>query len=175
MADEERSTVSEQGNGRAPRPVHPRIDWERRDASLFGVLLVAASTVVFGIVLLVLLFTFFKGEERNLRASKGSAFPLAPHPSDELPARPRLEPIEQMEHIEEASVFRRLLAKENQLHSYGETSDADFVRIPIDVALRIAAKQLPVSEPRSEDRRRQSGLIDAGESNSGRLFRGERR
>ena len=50
--------------------------------------------------------------------------------------------------------------------------DQGFVRIPIDQAMALLENKLPArQEPPAGQSRRQNGLVDAGESNSGRMFR----
>lgn len=47
-----------------------------------------------------------------------------------------------------------------------------FIRIPISRALALLANKLPARpEPPASQRRRENGLVDAGASNSGRMFR----
>ena len=62
--------------------------------------------------------------------------------------------------------------KNQTLYSYGPTHDEDYVHVPIDEAMKQLANKLPVREaPSAEQARREGGLVDAGESNSGRMFR----
>ena len=59
---------------------------------------------------------------------------------------------------------------ESTLHNYGRTSDQNFVHIPIEEAIKILAAKLP-SQPRSSPNVYKSyGLVEGGESNSGRIY-----
>ena len=68
---------------------------------------------------------------------------------------------------------KQLAAKEKLLHSYGSTADKGFVQIPIEQAMKAVAGTLPVAKESSQGRAvKGNGLLEAGESNSGRMFRG---
>ena len=74
---------------------------------------------------------------------------------------------------ESAAVNKQLAAKEKALHSYGSTADKGFVRVPIEQAMKAVAGTLPVAKESSQGRAAKgNGLLEAGESNSGRMFRG---
>jgi hypothetical protein len=71
--------------------------------------------------------------------------------------------------VEGTNVWERQLAKERVLHSYGKTDEDGFVHIPIQEAMTTLAEQLSKAKP--PEPAHSEGLLDAGESNSGRMFR----
>ena len=106
---------------------------------------------------------------------KESPFPLQQGPSDGLPAEPRLEQVNRMAEIEKGNVYLMEETKERILHSYGSTPEANFVHIPIKRAMDLLANKLPARAEPAGDAKKENGLVDSGESNSGRMFRGEPR
>jgi len=94
--------------------------------------------------------------------------------ADDLPMKlsiqPRLEPFEPQ--LPTANSFAAdIQAMEGRLQSYGPTDEADFVHVPIEIAIQHVARQL--QKPAAEREPKSRGLINAGDSNSGRVFRGE--
>jgi hypothetical protein len=61
--------------------------------------------------------------------------------------------------------------RDELLHSYGTTDDPQFVRVPINRAIQHLAGKLPVRKSNPGAEAHDRGLLDAGESNSGRMFR----
>jgi hypothetical protein len=98
-----------------------------------------------------------------------SPYPMAPKLSAKLPPEPRLEQLDRLAGVDSSEVNKRLAAQEKLLNSYGPTADKGFVHIPIQQAIRAVAGQLPVRKQRGETTK-DNGLIDSGESNSGRMF-----
>ena len=87
--------------------------------------------------------------------------------------QPRLDQLDRMTPEESAAVNKQLAAKEKALHSYGSTADKGFVQIPIEQAMKAVAGTLPVAKESPQGRAAKgNGLLEAGESNSGRMFRG---
>ena len=190
---------------------HPEIRFEPTDASLRWILGIGISALALGALAFSLLLFFFHQYKNYQAAIKRSPFPLAPGPSEALPARPHLEQLDRVAGIERSNVYEREAAKEDLLHSYGPTlgnltvlgagtvglaspagasplaaivaldagttiPEKGFVRIRIDRAMAILEnKLLSRQEPPASQRRKANGLVDAGESNSGRMFREEPR
>jgi len=150
---------------------NPSIKFEHRDVPFRGVLIIAIIGVVIGATIFALVYWFFLADTQRLAYRRESEFPLAEHPSNTLPAKPRLEEVDRMVGDPREDVFRRLLAQEEQLESYGETKEKGFVHIPIRRAMESLAGQLPVRKERPAPSK-DNGLVDSGASNSGRLFRG---
>lgn len=150
---------------------HPSVSYEPRDVPFRGVLVVAIAGVCIGAAIFGLVYAFFRADTNRLASRRESEFPLAEHPSNELPAEPRLEQIDRLSGIPRENVYLRLSAKEDQLDRYGETKEKGFLHIPIDRAMQSLAGHLPVrKEPPGASK--DNGLIDSGASNSGRMIRG---
>ncbi|HEY5313815.1 MAG TPA: hypothetical protein VIK18_14905 [Pirellulales bacterium] len=157
---------------------HPWIRYETRDARFSGVVLVVAIVAGIATVQFFLVLEFYRSHGRQQAAQKKSPYPLAPAPSApeaQLPLEPRLEEIDRMKGLARENVYRREAAKEAVLHSYGDTPDDGFVHIPIERAMQLVADQLKTRTNAPPGPSRDNGLVDSGESNSGRLLRKEPR
>ncbi len=153
---------------------HPSVRSEKSDASFGWIIGLILGSAVFGVMIHFLVAAFFVGEERLLTSRSKSSFPLAPTPSRALPQEPHLEPLDRLENITSSNVFVREERKLTILDSYGPTAEKGFIHIPIDRAMQQVAGHLPArKEPadQQELQRRQNGLVDHGESNSGRMFK----
>jgi hypothetical protein len=125
-------------------------------------------------------YWFFVGVKDEQARVKKSPYPLAPGPSTALPREPRLEQIDRLAGVETPNVHERETSRLEVLQSYGPTSEEGFMHIPIEQAMKLLAaspqyKLKARPEPSADQKRRSGGLVDAGESNSGRMFRGGRR
>jgi hypothetical protein len=152
---------------------HPAVRYERRDIAFRGLLavLVASVCVIAGVFYVV---WHLYWSEAAMQAEAGrSPYPLAPAPSTKLSREPRLEQVDHQEHAGGADFFPRQAAKEKLLQTYGPTEDKGFVRIPIAEAMKSLAGQRPVAGRPPQSQHKQDGLLDAGEPNSGRVYRGE--
>ena len=113
--------------------------------------------------------SLFKIEQA--RETERFSVPAGRSAGEELPRQPRLEPFEpQLPARESFAADAREL--EAQLHRYGQTEDAEFARVPIEIAIQRTAKQLQwkkCSEFQGLRERRRA--IVSGEANSGRVFR----
>jgi hypothetical protein len=98
-------------------------------------------------------------------------FPLAEHPSRQLPPQPRLEPLEPSDEERRAIMPPSVAVRQERLHSYGKTNEPGFVHVPIGRAIEQLAGKLAVRKQSDQRESADTGLLDAGESNSGRLFR----
>jgi hypothetical protein len=160
---------------------HPHVRSEHRDVTLRPVVISLLAAMCFAALAHWIILKFFYSYRDYQQEIKQSAFPVAPSPAvTEDPRRipePRLEPVDRLAGVEKANVFERELAKEKVLHSYGRTEETGYVHVPIERAMERLANQLPVREggATKTNRYREDGLIDAGESNSGRMFRGKRK
>jgi hypothetical protein len=170
-------TTAVPGEDNRPPPgglLHPEVRYERSDANfrwIFGILL---SALALAAIIYFSVGRFFY-DYRDYEASiKRSQYPLAAAATDTLPPEPRLEEVNRMAGIEKGNVYLREEQQEAILQSYGPVGDG-YVHIPIDHAIDLLAGKLPVrpKQPNAEQARRQNGLVDAGEPNSGRMFRGE--
>jgi hypothetical protein len=152
---------------------HPSVRYEKTDASLRAVLTIIGCAIALGILIFVLVYQFFIGYEGQLAVERKSQYPLAPTPSTALPSAPRLDQLDRLEGKPAVNVYARQKAKEDRLRGYGNTDEAGYVHIPIDEAMKHLADRLPVRKQEPAGPRHDLGLVNAGEPNSGRMFRKE--
>jgi hypothetical protein len=172
---------SEQPRGDEPQEIcypdgrieHPGVSYERGDIGFRWLLAIVAGACCVLAVLGSLVWRFYWFQERAQEEVKKSAFPLAPGLSAKLPPQPRLEQLDRLTAVESVAADKRLAAKEKALNSYGPTAENGFVHIPIQQAIKVIAGNLPIAKESSQGCAAHSnGLLEAGESNSGRMFRG---
>jgi hypothetical protein len=156
------------------KPARPSIKFEPRDVPFRWVLAVSIAFVCIGAVIFSLVYAFFRVDTARLASRRESDFPLAEHPSNALPAKPRLEEVDRLAGIASENVYLRLAAKEDQLGLYGAAQEKGFVHIPIRRAMETLAGHLPVRKEQPAATK-DNGLVDSGASNSGRMFRGASR
>jgi hypothetical protein len=154
---------------------HPSVRYEKTDASLRDILVIMACAVVLGIVIYLVVWQFFVRYSDHLAEKGKSSFPLAPAPSTALPPEPRLEELDRLTGNDASNVYARQKAKEEALRRYGSTGETGYVHIPIAQAIDHFANRLPARKQEAGSPRHDLGLVDSGESNSGRLFRKEPR
>jgi hypothetical protein len=148
------------------------VRFEPTDASFKAVLWILLGAVVFAAVMFPVVLWFFYDFRRYQADIKKSPFPLAAAPSTALPPEPRLEQLDRASGVETPNVYARQEAREGVLNSYGPTGEEGFVHVPIERAMRQLENKLPArAGPPPEQARRGAGLVDAGEPNSGRMFR----
>jgi hypothetical protein len=171
---EEHQPHDEPGPPEAERPLeHADIRYERTDTTLWPVVMVAVAAAVIGAGLFAGIYMFFHQETNRLAIRRTSEFPLAQHPSSELPVNPRLEEIDRLAGIETPNVYLLDLRKEQVLNSLGPTAEKGFVHVPISRAMQVLAEpgHLPFRADQPPASTKDHGLVDAGASNSGRMFR----
>jgi hypothetical protein len=151
---------------------HPQVRYEHRDIWVRWTFYILGIACCIAALHYFLVLKFFWSQQAVQAKLKESPSPLATHPSLELPREPRLEQLDFHAGIVRPNVYLNYAAKETQLHSYGPTDEPGFIHIPIDVAIQRVAGKLPVRERPSDIVVKDNGLVDAGESNSGRMFRG---
>jgi len=145
---------------------------ERTDASFRAIALIILAALALGAVIFAGVLAFFKDYRHSLDDVRKSPYPLARTPSTELPRPPRLEQIDRRAGVETPNVYERQANAEEILNSYGPTREKDFVHIPIERAIELLEnKRLGRAEVPAEQAKKAGGLLDAGESNSGRMFR----
>jgi len=151
---------------------NPSVRYEKSDASFNWVMITIILAALAGLAIFAGVLVFLRGYAAHQGKIKESPFPLAAEPSRSLPPEPRLEQIDRVAEIETPNVRERLAAREEALRRYGRTEEKGFVHIPIERAMGMLENKLPArAEPGAEQARRAGGLVDAGEPNSGRLFR----
>jgi hypothetical protein len=154
---------------------HPAVRHERTDVNHRWILGGLFVSLGFAVLVLYVVWAFFTSYNNYQSAIKQSSFPLAPRPSTTLPQEPRLEQINRLARMESPNVYLRERLQEESLHSYGATPHDGFVHIPIDRAMTWLENRLPARLEPPNSLSKANGLIDAGESNSGRLLRGKPR
>lgn len=167
---------------------HPDVNREETDAKFTPILLILIGAAGLAVVIHLVIWAFMVGWRDHEAAVKKSSFPLAPAPSTDptvlspLPAgEPRLEQVDRLAGVSTPNVYDRQAAKERVLNSPDLTEETGFVKhIPIEWAMKQTLENkkfaLPVRATQPTDEAwRADGLIDAGESNSGREFRGKKR
>jgi hypothetical protein len=157
---------------------HPRVAYERSNAPLGAVLGIMAFVICFACAHYWAAREFFQGLEAHEEQQKRSHLVPALRPDPALPARPRLEQIDRFADIETPNINRRMSVNEAALGGYGETDEDGYVRVPIERAMEQLVGRTPVrKQPSTKQKKgpvRDQGLINAGDSNSGRMFRGRR-
>ncbi len=151
---------------------HPSVHYERTDANFRAIVCIILGTMALAALIQTAVLAFFLDYRQYQDDIKKSPYPLAPGPSTALPAEPRLEQVDRLAGVESPNVYERMSGKEEILNSYGDTPEKDFVHIPIERAMKLLENKLPArAAPSAAAARKGGGLVDAGESNSGRMFR----
>jgi len=153
---------------------HPRVRFERSDANFSPILIILIVVLGIATIHLASVWWFFRHYGVYEAAIKQSSFPLQPGPSDQLAAEPRLEPVNRLAAIEKGNVDVIEASRERILNSYGAL-ESGYVHIPIQRAMDVLANKLPARQKPAGSAQKENGLVDAGEPNSGRMFRGEPR
>jgi hypothetical protein len=151
---------------------HPTVRYERTDASFAWVFGVIVAAAVFGLLIHVIIWGFFREERAALAQKRQSKSPLAPTPSTALPPEPRLEQLDRLRGIDAPNVYVREAVRDDRLSHYGQTGEKGYVHVPIDLAIQILSneKTLPVRKEKEAGTPHDNGLVDGGAPNSGRLF-----
>jgi hypothetical protein len=150
---------------------HPNARYEGKDVRfgcILSLLIAAGCYLAFHFTLIR---GFFRYEDRIHTENGKSQYRLMPTPSAELPPEPRLEQLNRMENKSRETADDRQGEMERLLHSHGPTADRGFVHIPIEEAMKKIVEQLPIRE-QPPDHGKDRGLLDDGQPNSGRVFRG---
>ncbi len=153
-------------------PVRPENRYEETDASLRGVTIVAVVSCLVGAIVFVLVRGFYWAALESQPPAPATTFTAPEKPTEQLPPEPRLELLDRLQKTPASNVSRWEVAEEKSLATYGPSDEKGFVRIPLKDAMEIVVGQLPARKTADEPKFPDKGLIDAGESNSGRMFRG---
>ena len=152
--------------------LHSDVEFDGSEPSLIGVLGVLLAIFV---SFMLSGFVAWRFVQTYMTSATASAAPKEKQysyntSSNPLPKEPRLEPLDRYQGDTDGDIFARQTAMESTLHNYGRTSDQNFVHIPVEEAIKILAGKLP-SQPRSSPNVYKSyGLVEGGESNSGRIY-----
>lgn len=175
------------GDGRIE---HPNVSYERTDASLPWIVGLLLLAVLLAAGVHGSMWWLLKDYKRYEARIKKPDFPLVSGPSNPLPPRPRLEQVDREtdkndpRNIPDTDLMVIESAKLHLLNSFGDTHEHGFAHIPIADAMHLLGtqpdkynapyrKRLPAGIEKVE--KWQRGLVDAGESNSGRMPRPEAR
>jgi hypothetical protein len=165
------------------RMEHPAMQYEPTDVRFRWILLVIVVACGIAALHYYVVLRLFWVEEHAQQEAKRSPYPLAPTPSLKWPAEPRLEQIERLPPLQQTDqaaaaeavhLREQEAAKQRVLSSYGPTDEPGFMHVPIEQAIKRVAKQLSANKQETMVPPKSNGLLDSGEPNSGRMFRGER-
>jgi hypothetical protein len=172
MVDEPRPPDSQQAAERPEgRLENPTVRYERTDANHRWIIGLLGTAVVIGLLIQGGLWLYFVHYRDYQAEVKKSRFPLAPAPAAPLPPEPRLEQVDRISGLKSPNADEIVAPRDTDLNTYGPTAGEGFVRIPIDRALQLLDNKLPARAEAPHDHGKGNGLVDAGESNSGRMFR----
>jgi hypothetical protein len=164
---------AEPGPGSEPSPpVRPEIRYEERDVRFRWVLVVAVVSCVIGGAIFVLVRGFYQVALESRPEGQTPGFASHEIPTSQLPPEPRLELLDRLKKTPASNVAKWERGEEKSLETYGPSDEKGFVRIPLQRALQIVADHLPARKESDQPKFKDRGLVDAGESNSGRMFRG---
>lgn len=162
---------------------HPAVRDEPTDLRFGCILVLIVLVCCLAGIIYSGIWRFFWFQEGVQKEIKQSPYPLAPAPSTAAHPQPRLEQLDRMRPLEQLGRMERMTPAESaavneqlandlkDLHSYSAGKEKGFVCIPIEQAIKAVAGTLPVDK-RASPGRDANGLLDAGQSNSGRMFRG---
>ncbi len=150
---------------------HPRVRRERQDVGFRPVLAFVVVSLLIGGAQLALVWRLFRQAEPRAETLDEAREPLSAQPVA-LPPEPRLEQLDRIQGIESGNVRWLQLKDLQELDRFGRTSDAGYVHIPIRDAMDLVVGTLPIRAEDQAGRYRSRGLVNSGESNSGRMFRG---
>ncbi len=146
---------------------HPWVRREHRDVQVWKILAFMGFIIVFASMHFYLfrrLFGDFEGTPPTHDAAAYRGVGDSP-----LPRAPRLEQLSRLVDDTRPNVFLRQQSAEASLDRYGPTADDGYIRVPIERAMQqLPARIKSRDEQPTADKSR--GLVDAGESNSGRMF-----
>ena len=164
--------AAEQGPGSEPSPpVRPEIRFEERDVRFRWVLIVAVVSCVIGGAIFVLVRGFYQVVLESRPEGQATAFAPSEKPTSQLPPEPRLELLDRRAKSPASNVSNWEQGQEKSPERYGPSDEKGYVRIPLQRALQIVAGHLPARKEADQPKYKDKGLVDAGESNSGRMFR----
>ena len=167
MADEKKHDDHEQ-------PEHADIRYETVDIRFRPVLIAILATCVVFALVGYSVWRFFWYQVNRVEPS---LYAIPASPTSPLPPAPLLEQLDRKSAGDAANVGTMLSEQERILHRYGPTDEEGFVHVPIRVAIeRLAAEaeagELPQRSEQPPTAALGQGLLDSGEPNSGRVFRG---
>ena len=156
-----------------PSPaVRPDVRFEPRDVRFRWVLILAVVGCAIGAGIFFLVRGIYWATLESRFDGQPAAQTSSEVPTDQLPPEPRLELLDRLKNTPASNVAKWERGEEKALETYGPTDDKGFVRIPLKRAMEMLAGHLPVRKEADRPKFKDRGLVDAGEPNSGRMFRG---
>jgi hypothetical protein len=156
-------------------PVRPDNRYEERDVSFRAVMIVTIASCVVGVVVFFGVRGFYwaaiKSDVRGDAALAPADRP-SDKPTEQLPPEPRLELLDRLQKTPASNVSRWEQGEEKSLEKYAPSDEKGLVRIPLELAEELMPSRLKARPASEVPKFRDKGLVDAGESNSGRMFRG---
>jgi hypothetical protein len=149
---------------------HPTVRYEHRDVRFPAVALVIVFAIICGAADFYAVWTIFQDRERDLHEQNVSRYLLDAESDRVLPVAPRLEQLDRLEGSRGDASNRQELSQEQLLATYDSTPEEGYIRIPIERAMDLVSGKLR-SRSQGRPTGKDSGLVDAGESNSGRMLR----
>ncbi len=158
----------------AEKETNPGVQYERKDIRFGGLL----AAMIAGICILLFVgygvWRLYWWHADAQAAAKRSQYSPPHRLSVKLPPAPRLEQLDEMaQKAGVPAVAKRLGDEQEELNRYGASEEKGFVHIPIQEAIKATAGKLPIRKQQPSEAVKDNGLIDAGQSNSGRMFKGE--
>jgi hypothetical protein len=164
--------AAEATSGTEPSPpLRPDNRYESRDVRFRWVLIVAVLGCCIGAVIFFLVRGFYWAVLESRSDGQATAFAPRETPTGQLPPEPRLELLDRLEKTPASNVSKWERGEEKALETYGSSDEKGFVRIPLQRAMEPQLVRLKARQESDRPRFKDKGLVDAGESNSGRMFR----
>jgi hypothetical protein len=151
------------------------VQYERTDVSFRGILIGAVVGCVVAAGMFLVVRVFFWTALDSVAAGQGGPSSDLERPLDALPPEPRLEQLDRSARTSASNVATWETGQMKRLERYGPADEKGFLRIPLQRAMALAPGQLPIRkqdrQPKPGSTVKDRGLVDGGESNSGRMFR----
>lgn len=149
-------------------PVHAEVRYQQTDINLPWILFVLIS-ILASFAMVGVAGWWLLDSARVATGHKPGRADYA-ESDDPLPTDPRIESLDG-EPGRVTEVFARQIQLESELHTYGRLEGSEFVRVPIDQAIEVAAMELAGREEMPDSFNKGYGLVSEGDANSGRLYR----
>jgi hypothetical protein len=153
-------------------PVRPDVRYEPRDVRFRWVLILAVAGCGIGVGIFFLVRGIYWATLESRVDGQPTAAAPSELPTSQLPPEPRLELLDRLEKTPPSNVAKWERSEEKSLETYAPSDEKGFVHIPLQHAMQMLAGHLPVRKEADRPKFKDKGLVDAGESNSGRMFRG---
>ncbi|HVT28173.1 MAG TPA: hypothetical protein VHE81_09165 [Lacipirellulaceae bacterium] len=170
MSDASSPKPEDQGTSAPPhgeKLLHEDVRFQESHVSTIGIIGVLIAIFLVFVGVFCVSGWMLKGMETA--ADRSATVSHYREPAEPKPSQPRLEPLN-FETGKPTNVFQSQLDRQRVLHSYGTTEEKGYVHIPIEQAMKLVLKSLPIRKGVAGPPERSFGLVGGGESNSGRLY-----